>query len=133
MDPVTATAVAAAALVAKGALESAGGEAGRSSWAGLGRLVERLRNRFGGDDEATDALDRVRQNPDDEATVAQLQRLILSYALRDQQFEADIRALVEEAKAGGAADNRGSVNATVIKNVTTFNEKVEFQGGLNIS
>jgi len=133
MDPFTATALAAAALVAKGALESVGGEAGRSSWAGWGRLVERLRDRFGGDGEATEALERVRQNPEDEATVAQLQRLILAYALRDQQFEADITALVDEAKAAGAGDSRGSVNATVIKNATTFNEKVQFQGGLNIS
>ncbi|WP_406446871.1 hypothetical protein OHB14_50250 [Streptomyces sp. NBC_01613] len=133
MDPITATAVAAAALVAKGALESAGGEAGRSSWAGAARLVERVRLRFGGDREATAALDRARQNPDDEATVDTLQQLIHSYVLRDPQFEADIKALVTEANAAKAVDGRGAVNATVIKNVTTFNEKVEFQGDLNIN
>jgi hypothetical protein len=132
MDPITATAAAAAALVARSALESAGGEAGRSSWAGAARLVERIRTRFGADGEATAALDGVRQNPDDEAALTSLRRLIHSYVLRDAQFEADLKALVTEADATGA-DSRGTVNATVIKNATTFNEKVDFQGGLNIN
>ncbi|MBC9729376.1 hypothetical protein H8R17_32755 [Streptomyces sp. TRM68367] len=133
MDPVTATVVAAAALVAKGALESAGSEAGRSSWAGAARLVERVRTRFGDDTEATAVLDQVQLAPDDEAAVEALRRLIHSYVLRDPQFEADIKALVTEANALGGAGSRGTVNATVIKNATTFNEKVEFQGDLNIN
>lgn len=133
MDPVTAAAVAAAALVAKGALESAGGEAGHSSWAGLTRLVERLRARFGGDSEATATLDRVRERPGDETAVAALGRLIHAYALRDQQFEADLRTLVTEANTAEAAGARATVSATVIKNVTNFNDKVDFQGDLNIN
>ncbi|MFJ4801194.1 MULTISPECIES: hypothetical protein [Streptomyces] len=131
MDPITATAFAAAALVAKGALESAGGEAGRSSWTGFTRLTERLRARFGGDDEATAALDQVHRHPADETAVTTLQRFIHSYALHDSRFEADLGALVEEARA--ASGGRGHVNATVIKNATTFNEQVTFQGGLNIN
>lgn len=133
MDPVTATAVAAAALVAKGALESAAGEAGRSSWAGVTRLVGRIRARFGSDGEATAALAQAQENPGDEAAVDALRRLIHSYALRDAQFEADLQALVTEARAAGTTESRGTVNATVIKNATIFNEKVDFQGDLKIN
>ncbi|WP_406155832.1 hypothetical protein [Streptomyces canus] len=54
----TATAVEAAgvALVVKGALETAGQEAGRS---GDARLIERIRARFRGSADAGGALDRV--------------------------------------------------------------------------
>ncbi|MGW7488397.1 hypothetical protein [Streptomyces sp. NPDC054786] len=131
MDPVTAAAAAAVALVVKGALESAGQEAGRSGWSGGARLIERVRARFRGDGEAVDALDRVEQSPDDTAAQEQLQRLLLAHMLRDRDFESDIRRQVDEAVAahGGTAQ----VNAALIKNAQVFNEKVEIQGDWNIS
>ncbi|SCK53114.1 hypothetical protein YWIDRAFT_02971 [Streptomyces sp. SceaMP-e96] len=133
MEPITATALAAAALVAKGALESAGGEAGRSTWQGVTQLVERIRQRFGGDADATAALGIALDSPDDEQAVDALRRLVHAYMLRDPQFEADVTTLVHASVAAQASKGTGSVNAAVIKNATTFNEKVEFQGDFNIN
>ncbi|MGY5130890.1 hypothetical protein ACWGJW_00420 [Streptomyces nigrescens] len=133
MEPITATAVAAAALVAKGALESAGGEAGRSAWQGVTQLVERIKQRFGGDSDATAALGLALHSPDDEQAVDALRHLIHTYMLRDPQFGADVTRLVDASVSAQAAKGTGSVNAAVIKNATTFNEKVEFQGDFNIS
>ncbi|MEU3205980.1 hypothetical protein ABZ702_19300 [Streptomyces cyaneofuscatus] len=131
MDPITAAAVAGVALVVKGALESAGEEAGRSGWSGGARLVERLRSRFRGDSEAEGALDRVQQSPADEGAQEQLQRLLLAHMLRDRAFEADVRRSIDEAVASGVG--RAQVNAAVIKNSQVFNEKVEIKGDWNIS
>lgn len=131
MDPITAAAVAGVALIAKGALETAGQEAGRSGWGGGARLVERLRARFRGDSEAEGALDRLQQSPADEGAQEQLQRLLLAHMLRDREFETDVRRSIDEAVAAGAG--RAQVNAAVIKNSQVFNEKVEIKGDWNIS
>jgi len=126
MDPIT-VAVACTALVVKGALESAGQEAGRSSWGGGARLVERVRARFSGDAVAETALDEARQNPDDEGARELLRRMLQAHMLRDPSFEDDVRRMVEEAVAAQGA-GRASVNAAVIKNAQVFNEKVEVHG-----
>ncbi|WKX73100.1 hypothetical protein [Streptomyces sp. XD-27] len=131
MDPITAAAAAGVALVVKGALESAGQEAGRSGWSGGTRLIERIRARFRGDGDAEGALDRVQQSPDDDAARELLQRMLHAHMLRDRDFESDVRRLIDEAVAaqGGGAQ----VNAAVIKNAQVFNEKVEIKGDWNIS
>ncbi|MFF8915641.1 hypothetical protein ACF08M_20520 [Streptomyces sp. NPDC015032] len=131
MDPITAVAVAGVALVVKGALETAGQEAGRAGWGGGARLVERLRARFRGDTDAEGALDRVQQRPGDTAAQEELTRMLLAHMLRDRDFEAEIRSTVDDAVA--AQGGRSQVNAAVIKNAQVFNEKVEVQGDWNIS
>ncbi|MFD5698584.1 hypothetical protein [Streptomyces lasiicapitis] len=132
MDPITAVAAASVALVAKGALESAGQEAGRSGWNGGARLIERIRSRFRGDSEAEGALDRVTNAPGDEDAQQGLERMLTAHMLRDQPFEIDIRRFVDDAVA---AQGRGAaqVNAAVIKNAQVFNEKVEVRGDWNVS
>ncbi|MFD9425420.1 MULTISPECIES: hypothetical protein [unclassified Streptomyces] len=131
MDPITAAAVAGVALIVKGALESAGQEAGRSGWGGGARLMERMRARFRGDTEAEGALDRVQLSPGDTVAQEELQRMVLAHMLRDRDFEADIRRAVDEAVA--AQGGQAQVNAAVIKNAQVFNEKVEIKGDWNIS
>ncbi|MEU5051590.1 hypothetical protein [Streptomyces sp. NPDC021096] len=131
MDPVTAVAAAGVALMAKGALESVGQEAGRSGWGGGARLVERIRARFRGDTDAQNALDRLTRTPGDEAAQQELARVIAAHMLRDRSFEDEMRRLVDEAVS---ARGRGAqVNAALIKNAQVFNEKVEVQGDWNIS
>ncbi|GGN73329.1 hypothetical protein GCM10011579_051390 [Streptomyces albiflavescens] len=131
MDPITAAAAAGVALVVKGVLESAAQEAGRSGWSGGARIIERVRARFRDDTAAEGALERVEQSPEDEAAQAQLQRTLLAHMLRDPDFEADIRRIVDETVA--AQGGKAQVNAALIKNAQVFNEKVEIQGDWNIS
>ncbi|MET9732521.1 hypothetical protein ABZZ79_18290 [Streptomyces sp. NPDC006458] len=127
MDPVTAVAAAGVALVVKGALESAGQEAGRSGWAGGARLVERIRTRFRGHSDAEDALERVAGAPDDESARQTLERQLAAHMLLDSAFEAEMRRLVDEAVA---AQGRGGaqISAALIKNAQVFNGKVEVRG-----
>lgn len=127
MDPVTAVAAAGVALVVKGALETAGQEAGRSGWSGGARLVERIRARFGGNADAEDALDRVTRSPDDESAHEDLERQLAAHMLLDPGFETEIRRLVDEAVA---AQGRGGaqISAALIKNAQVFNGKVDVQG-----
>jgi hypothetical protein len=127
MDPVTAVAAAGVALVVKGALETAGQEAGRSGWAGGARLVERIRARFRGDADAEGALDRVTDAPDDEGARRELERRLAAHMLLDEHFEAEIRRLVDEAVAAQGRSGP-QISAALIKNAQVFNGKVEVQG-----
>ncbi|GAA2328557.1 hypothetical protein OKJ48_14790 [Streptomyces kunmingensis] len=131
MDPVTAVAAAGVALVVKGALESAGQEAGRSGWTGGVRLSERIRARFRGDGSAEAALDQVARTPDDENARQDLERVLTAHMLLDRGFEHEMRRMVDEAVA---AQGKGAqVNAALIKTAQVFNEKVEIKGDWNIS
>ncbi|MFE0191973.1 hypothetical protein [Streptomyces sp. NPDC058989] len=131
MDPVTAVAAAGVALVVKGALESAGQEAGRSGWNGGARLIERIRTRFRGDSAAEAALVEVTRAPDDESAQQALERTLAAHMLLDRGFEDEVRRMVDEAVA---AQGKGAqVNAALIKNSQVFNEKVEIKGDWNIS
>lgn len=132
LDPITLTAVAAAAIAAKGAVESAGNEAGRASWDGASRLIARIRTRFGGNAEAQATLSAAQAQPFDESAVSGLQFMLSAYMARDEEFLREMRGLVNEITArqdGGPV----SVNAAVIKNVQVNHGKVEIQGDWNIS
>jgi hypothetical protein len=131
MDPITAIAAAGVAMVAKGALESVGGEAGRSGWDGGARLIERIRSRFRADPEAQGAVDALCERPADAVAQEDLQRLLLAHMLRDRAFEEEVRQLVEDA-AASQGTSVPQVSAGVIKNAQVFNEKVEVQGDWNI-
>jgi hypothetical protein len=127
MDPVTAVAAAGVALVVKGALETAGQEAGRSGWAGGARLVARIRARFRGNADAEGALDRVTDSPDDENAQQELERQLAAHMLLDSGFETEVRRLVDEAVAAQGRSG-AQISAALIKNAQVFNGKVEVQG-----
>ncbi|MET9790840.1 hypothetical protein [Streptomyces canus] len=127
MDPVTAVAAAGVALVVKGALETAGQEAGRSGWAGGARLMERIRARFRGNADAEGALDRVTGSPDDENAQQELERQLAAHMLLDSGFETEVRRLVDEAVAAQGRSG-AQISAALIKNAQVFNGKVEVQG-----
>ncbi|MFD3675631.1 hypothetical protein [Streptomyces sp. NPDC058613] len=74
----------------------------------------------------------MRQSPTDATAQDELQRMLLVHMLRDREFEAEIRRIVDAVVASGGG-TRGQVNAAVIKNSQVFNEKVEIQGDWNIS
>ncbi|MFI5978247.1 hypothetical protein [Streptomyces sp. NPDC051452] len=132
MDPVTAVAAAGVALVVKGALETAGQEAGRSGWAGGARLVERIRARFRGDADAESALDRVTGSPDDEQARQALERRLAAHMLLDPDFESEVRRLVDEAVAAQGRSG-AQISAALVKNAQVFNGKVEVQGNWTTS
>ena len=98
MDPAT-LALTAAGLVAKQALEAAGGKAGEGAWAGLRRLAETIRRRFAGDHEVTEALDRLESQPSDPAAVKELATVLAPCLDTDRALVAELTRLVEQVKA----------------------------------
>lgn len=132
MDPVTAVAAAGVALVVKGALETAGQEAGRSGWAGGTRLIERIRARFRGNADAENALERVTGSPDDESAQQALERQLAAHMLLDPDFEAEIRRIVDEAVAAQGRSG-AQISAALIKNAQVFNGKIDVQGNWTTS
>lgn len=98
MDPAT-IALTAAGLLAKKALEAAGGKAGEGAWAVLGRIREAIWSRFRGDQEATEALERLEAKPDSQARTAELAEVLQPRLEADPQLVAELTRLVEEAKA----------------------------------
>jgi hypothetical protein len=98
MDPAT-IALTVAGLLAKKALEAAGGKAGQGAWAALGRIAETIRSKFRGDPEATEALERLEAKPESEARTAELAEVLQPRLEADPQLAAELTRLVEEAKA----------------------------------
>ncbi|PYC78400.1 hypothetical protein C7C46_16320 [Streptomyces tateyamensis] len=132
MDPISATAIAAAAIAAKSTLEAAAQEAGKASWGGAARVVERIRARFGGDRQAQQVLERAQRNPQDESATALLRALLQSLMQGDPVFADELRTLVDDAVAAqGPAGS--AVNAAVIKNVQVNQGPVEVHGDLNFN
>jgi hypothetical protein len=86
-------------LLAKKALEAAGGKAGEGAWAVLGRVGETIRSRFRGDQEVTEAMDRLEAKPDSQARTAELAEVLQPRLEADPQLVAELTRLVEEAKA----------------------------------
>jgi len=98
MDPAT-LALTAAGLLAKKALEAAGGKAGEGAWATLGRFAETIRAKFRGDPEATETLDRLEAKPESQARTAELAEILQPWLEADPQLVAELTRLVEQAKA----------------------------------
>src|SRR5919204_5105186 len=97
MDPAT-LALTAAGLLAKKALEAAGGKAGEGAWATLGRIRGAIWAKFRGDPEATEALERLEAKPDSQAHTAELAEVLQPRLEADPQLVAELTRLVEEAK-----------------------------------
>jgi surfactin synthase thioesterase subunit len=98
MDPAT-LALTAAGLVAKQALEAAGGKAGEGAWAVLGRIREAIWSKFRGDQEVTETLERLEAKPESQARSAELAEVLQPRLKADPQLVAELTRLVEEAKA----------------------------------
>jgi hypothetical protein len=98
MDPAT-IALTVAGLVAKKALEAAGGKAGEGAWATLGSLAETIRSRFRGDKEAIEALERLEGQPRSQARTVELAEVLQPRLEADPQLVAELTRLVEQAKA----------------------------------
>ncbi len=131
MEPVFAAASAAVALVVQTAAKAVGEKSANASWSAAKSLVERIRDRFGGDREAEGALRAVESEPQEPRAQESLQRMVTAYMLRDQGFCDELVDLVERARAsspGGAA-----IQASVIKNANVFNDKVEISGDWNLN
>jgi hypothetical protein len=97
MDPVT-LALTAAGLIAKQALEAAGGKAGEGAWAGLGRLAQTIRRRFAGDHEVTETLDRLEAKPTSAARTTDLAEVLGPRLDADPGLVAELTRLVEQVK-----------------------------------
>jgi hypothetical protein len=98
MDPAT-IALTAAALLAKKALEAAGGKAGEGAWAALGRIADAVRRRFSGDPEVTDTLDRLEAKPTSEARTAEVAEVLGDRLQADPTFAEELARLIDQAKA----------------------------------
>jgi hypothetical protein len=98
MDPAT-LALTAAGLVAKHALEAAGGKAGEGACAIVGRIREAIWSRFRGDPDATEALERLITKPDSQARTIELAEVLRPCLEADPSLVVELTRLVEEAKA----------------------------------
>jgi len=94
VDPV---ALSAALLFGK-ALEEFATEAGRSTWAGLGGLVELVRRKLRRDRAGQAALARMEAAPADQASVQALADAVHAYASNDRAFQAALLGVIAEAK-----------------------------------
>lgn len=127
MDPISIT---AAALVAK-ALDEFATEAGRRTWAGLGKLVALVRSRFTGDGDAAATLTEAEDAPGDQERVDALAASIDRHLSADPGFHAAVSELVREAEGDpmvGTFVTKVSGNAQVGKvvNISEVHGNVSF-------
>ena len=94
VDPV---ALSVAVLFGK-ALEEFASEAGRSTWAGLGRLVELVRGKLGRDRTGQAALTRMEAAPADQASVQALADAVQAHATNDRAFQEALLKVIAEAE-----------------------------------
>ncbi|SNY76860.1 hypothetical protein SAMN04244553_0842 [Nocardia amikacinitolerans] len=127
MDPISIT---AAALVVK-ALDEFATETGRRTWAGLGKLVELIRSKFAGDDEAAATLAEAEGVPADPERVDALASSIDRHVQTDPAFRAAVTELVRTAegdpmvgsivtKVSGSAQVGKLVNISEVRGDVSF-------------
>ncbi|MGW4364107.1 hypothetical protein ACWEKT_00560 [Nocardia takedensis] len=127
MDPISIT---AAALIVK-ALDEFATEAGRRTWAGLGKLVTLIRSKFSGDEEATASLAEAQAAPADPAAAEALAASIDRHVQTDPGFHAAVSELLRDAEGDplvGSIVTKVSGNAQVGKlvNITEVHGDVSF-------
>jgi hypothetical protein len=98
MDPAT-IALTVAGLLAKKALEAAGGKAGEGAWAALERIADAVRARFGGDPEVTETMERLEARPTSQGRTQELAEVLQERLGADPGFAKELARLVEQAKA----------------------------------
>jgi tetratricopeptide (TPR) repeat protein len=90
MSSVEPTAIAAAVVLATKLLDGLGAEMGRSTWAGMQRLVELLRGHLAAHGQAEAALERVIRHQHDETGMSDLARVLRELADKDDAFRAKL-------------------------------------------
>lgn len=113
VEPVSLTLGAVVAALVVKAAEKAGERAAEGGAGALGRLVDRLRQRFTGDGDAaaTKALERVEDAPDSPSRLQLLTEVVDRRAAADADFRSELETLVHEARAEGV--ELGSITQTV--------------------
>jgi hypothetical protein len=101
---VGAVAYAVAGLLAAKTGEGLAGEAGKSAWAGVGRLYAVVRAKLTGDTAAEAALDRLQARPQDQTRVAALAQVVQTQAQLDPRFCQAIEELVDQARQDRSAE-----------------------------
>jgi len=110
MEPI---AIAAATLVAKWAAEAIVGEAAKSAWAGLTKIYNAVKDKFAGDQESTEVLDRLEQKPNSQGRVTELAEVLDKRMKADPNFAKELASLVKEA---GQDPGSGSFVTQVMDN-----------------
>ncbi|WP_208032744.1 hypothetical protein [Streptomyces cyanogenus] len=85
-------------------------EAGKSAWQGTTALLETIRRRFQGNNNAESTLEKLEQDPRNEAVMARMTHWLTTAMLEDAQFFGTVRNFVEQAPSP-------SVNSEVIAKV----------------
>ncbi|MYV61144.1 hypothetical protein GTW37_18390 [Streptomyces sp. SID4931] len=85
-------------------------EAGASVWQGATALLETVRRRFQGNNNVESTLERLEQNPRNEAVMAMMTHWLAAAMLEDAQFFNTVRNFVEQAP-------NSSVNSETITKV----------------
>jgi tetratricopeptide (TPR) repeat protein len=98
MGPIEPVAITAATLLATKALESLGGQAGTSAWAGLERLAGLVRRKVTGHQPAEDALAEVERHPGDQNRVRALAETLAAFGAQDVAFQRELVTLVADAR-----------------------------------
>ncbi|MFD8348445.1 hypothetical protein ACFV1X_05730 [Streptomyces coelicoflavus] len=125
---IEAVAMAGAALAAQGFF----GEAGRASWAGIGRLMATLRSRLSGSPVGQSALAAVEEQPESSVAQQELGTQIMNFMIEDARFREQMEELIHKAQKDGAVtvaktmnDYRGATIDKVV-NVETVNGDLNF-------
>lgn len=128
MDPAT-LALAAAMLVAKKALESAGDHAGQAGWGVLSRVSNRLRSWFtaAGDTDALTALEVVEAAPDSRHAITRLADRIEQQARTDPDGTDELRALIEDLDADAGPPVVNFMNR--VRDEASVGRIIQIQGG----
>ncbi|MGW3316063.1 hypothetical protein [Streptomyces fungicidicus] len=85
-------------------------EAGKSAWQGTTALLDTIRRRFQGNNNAESTLENLEQDPRNEAVMARMTHWLTAAMLEDAQFFSTVRNFVEQAPSP-------SVNSEVIAKV----------------
>ena len=136
MEPISTIALAALILASKSGAEELGKDAGQSAWAGLARLRALVQRKFHGDGRAMSALAQAEQHPRDDAAVTRLEQALASYAAQDEQFAAELRGLIDEARQRPEYRPGSQLFANYgwVGEMTVFNAPVHLEhGDINIS
>ncbi|MFJ8346006.1 hypothetical protein ACIQ9J_06470 [Streptomyces sp. NPDC094153] len=86
-------AATSSALLAQGFLA----EAGKRTWQGTTALLETIRRRFQGNRSVESTLERLEQEPRNEAALTTMTHLLTASMMNDAQFFRTLRELVEQA------------------------------------
>jgi hypothetical protein len=98
LGPIEPAAITAATLLASRALDSFGGKAGESIWAGMARLARVVTRKVRGHPDVAAALDKLVAEPTDPDRIRDLGRGLARLAADDPVFGRELARLIADAK-----------------------------------